>query len=500
MRTDTLRGSGAASRRKGGMSSACGWSATTRLRSAPRSASRPKRPTSSSSAAGSARRRTTGPARAWPSRPGVPSSRCRRRSRRSRARCARVASSHSPVIRGRARSRRAVAGSTTPSASRRAWRRCSKGRQCSSCRACRRRCTRCSRATWRLAWARGPRWRSAASGPAGITEPQVEGLLGAPMTAAGVRVGYYPHDGEVEVRLVARGPDAGSRVDAALDQATALLGPDGFSRGPIEAAVVDRLVAVGGTVGTAESLTGGLLAEMLTRVPGASEVFRGGFVTYAAAEKTARLGVDPGVDRGRGRRLRGRRASDGGGCPRGAGHVDGPCDHWRRGPRGGRRTRRDAAPAGHRLHRTRRRRCRDGRGAARARAALSCRHPSPHRGAGPGPPSPSPRLTRPAACGDSRFAGYDRRALPGGAAGSTSDFGSECRRFESYPGNAFSNRRATSPAGAHVVECVRLLGDGAHGQTPRVRPRRCRPCAVRAAPLPAGRETSSSTSTGGSPS
>jgi len=45
------------------------------------------------------------------------------------------------------------------------------------------------------------------------------------------------------------------------------------------------------TVGTAESLTGGLIAATLTTVPGASAVFRGGIVAYAADVKAAVLGV-----------------------------------------------------------------------------------------------------------------------------------------------------------------------------------------------------------------
>lgn len=42
---------------------------------------------------------------------------------------------------------------------------------------------------------------------------------------------------------------------------------------------------------TAESCTGGLLAERLTRVPGSSRYFPGAIVAYANAEKVALLGV-----------------------------------------------------------------------------------------------------------------------------------------------------------------------------------------------------------------
>ncbi|HET7684617.1 MAG TPA: CinA family protein [Marmoricola sp.] len=55
----------------------------------------------------------------------------------------------------------------------------------------------------------------------------------------------------------------------------------------VHAALVDR----GETVGCAESLTGGALADLLSSTPGASATFRGGVVSYATTVKRDVLGV-----------------------------------------------------------------------------------------------------------------------------------------------------------------------------------------------------------------
>lgn len=62
----------------------------------------------------------------------------------------------------------------------------------------------------------------------------------------------------------------------------------------MESAVLDALRSRGWTLALAESLTGGLIGSRLTAVPGASDVFRGGLVSYASDVKFDLLDVPEG--------------------------------------------------------------------------------------------------------------------------------------------------------------------------------------------------------------
>ena len=59
--------------------------------------------------------------------------------------------------------------------------------------------------------------------------------------------------------------------------------------------VVDANRAAGRRIAVAESCTGGLVSAAITEIPGSSDVFEAGYVTYSNAAKIAELGVSSDV-------------------------------------------------------------------------------------------------------------------------------------------------------------------------------------------------------------
>ncbi|HZZ85416.1 MAG TPA: competence/damage-inducible protein A [Anaeromyxobacteraceae bacterium] len=110
---------------------------------------------------------------------------------------------------------------------------------------------------------------------------------------AGVRFGFRAHWPEVHVKWAVSGPDAAARADRILEEVRALFGEAVWGEGKDELPrlVVERLLARGEKVATAESCTGGLVAELLTGVPGSSGAFDLGVVAYSYEAKTELIGV-----------------------------------------------------------------------------------------------------------------------------------------------------------------------------------------------------------------
>jgi nicotinamide-nucleotide amidase len=103
----------------------------------------------------------------------------------------------------------------------------------------------------------------------------------------------------IKVRITAKGDtatEAQELLDAEAAAVRAVLGRIVFSSDDetMEAVVGGLLLARGQTLAVAESLTGGMVASRLVAVPGASEWFRGGVVSYASEVKHEVLGVPEG--------------------------------------------------------------------------------------------------------------------------------------------------------------------------------------------------------------
>lgn len=109
-------------------------------------------------------------------------------------------------------------------------------------------------------------------------------------------VGTTVSRGLVSVRVRSEHDDpakAAAMLDDTIVEVERHLVPLAFGRddSQLEQAVIALLIEQGKTVATAESCTGGLIAGLLTDVPGSSAAVLGGWVTYANAMKTSQLGV-----------------------------------------------------------------------------------------------------------------------------------------------------------------------------------------------------------------
>jgi nicotinamide-nucleotide amidase len=130
----------------------------------------------------------------------------------------------------------------------------------------------------------------------GVGESQVEDEICGPLQPlldAGLVIGYCAHYGSVDVRLVARGNGAAQLVADAEQIVRKKFDSNifGTQDEQLNEVVVQLLTERKQTVVTAESCTGGFLANRLTDVSGASVVFSGGFVTYSNEAKESQLGV-----------------------------------------------------------------------------------------------------------------------------------------------------------------------------------------------------------------
>lgn len=123
-------------------------------------------------------------------------------------------------------------------------------------------------------------------------EERIAGLV-AHLLPAGLELGYCARIGEVDLRLVARGPNAERVIEEAEKIARRIFKDIIFGQDDdqLEDVIVRLLTERKQTVSVAESCTGGYIANRLTNVPGASAVFPGGLITYSNTAKQNLLSV-----------------------------------------------------------------------------------------------------------------------------------------------------------------------------------------------------------------
>lgn len=126
---------------------------------------------------------------------------------------------------------------------------------------------------------------------AGMKEAEIAERLEALPELAG-RMAYYPRLVEVILKIRAGDPQ---ELRSLTELARESLGNSVYSLRDegLESALGSLLRERGLSVATAESCTGGLIAHLITQVPGSSDYMRGGVVAYTPAAKNRILGVPP---------------------------------------------------------------------------------------------------------------------------------------------------------------------------------------------------------------
>jgi nicotinamide-nucleotide amidase len=133
---------------------------------------------------------------------------------------------------------------------------------------------------------------------AGLPESEVEELIAAVYDEFGrADITLLAGGGDVRLRLTAGGEAAPrqARLAGMAQRLRGLLGVAVYGEGDeeLEAAVGRLLLAAGQTLASAESCTGGLVGERVTRVPGSSAWYVGSVVAYDDRLKRELLGVPP---------------------------------------------------------------------------------------------------------------------------------------------------------------------------------------------------------------
>ncbi|MGL5511688.1 MAG: nicotinamide-nucleotide amidohydrolase family protein, partial [Sporomusa sp.] len=131
----------------------------------------------------------------------------------------------------------------------------------------------------------------------GIGESKVDELLGDLLDQSNPTVALYAKPYEVMIRVTAKADDRQTceeMINKQVYKIKKLVGEYiyGINVNSLQEVLVKSLLEKGKTIALAESCTGGLVAERLTSVPGASGCFSYGIVSYGNQIKEKQLGVD----------------------------------------------------------------------------------------------------------------------------------------------------------------------------------------------------------------
>jgi len=133
----------------------------------------------------------------------------------------------------------------------------------------------------------------------GIGESNIQKLINdnLPNWPADIELGFRAAMPLIEVKLTSRSSQATSIAKEWQHKLTQLLGDHiiGQNSAKLNSTLVELLKNKSKKITLAESCTGGLIASQLTKVPGASQVFEAGFITYSNIMKTNLLGVSPDI-------------------------------------------------------------------------------------------------------------------------------------------------------------------------------------------------------------
>lgn len=131
----------------------------------------------------------------------------------------------------------------------------------------------------------------------GIGESELENMIKDRLYGENPHAALYAKEGEVEICVTAYGDtdeEAEQKAEDLISGLRVILGNSIYSEDgeTIAEATVRLLIERKQTVALAESCTGGMVAKMITDIPGSSSVFEYGITSYGDWVKNASLGVD----------------------------------------------------------------------------------------------------------------------------------------------------------------------------------------------------------------